>query len=225
MIVEEIMKKNVITLSADDTISTAIKIMDEKKILLVNLSKGRLGERNANLIGLALVGKLQMAALSRADAPNPSELPPFYVYIDEFQNVVTDSIASILAEARKYKLVLNITHQYLEQLPDYIRGAVFGNVGSMGVFRIKHEDAEFVEPRLQPNFTADDIVKLDNMNCYMSMLVNGKPSKAFNMKMDYAPQGDPAKAAALKELSYMKFGRDRTDVEEEIRQKFLKARG
>jgi hypothetical protein len=138
------------------------KCMDEKKILLVNLSKGLLGEKNGNLIGLIIIGKLQMAAMSRAESPDLSQFPPFYVYLDEFQNVVTDSIAAILSEARKYKLSLNMTHQYLGQLPESIRGAIFGNVGSMAFFRINDEDAKTVESRIAPQFGKDDILKLDN---------------------------------------------------------------
>ncbi len=157
------------------------KVMDEKKILLVNLSKGLLGEKNASLIGLVLVGKLQMAALSRADNPNLIDFPPFYMYIDEFQNVTTDSIESILSEARKYKLSLNITHQYLDQLEDNIKAAVFGNVGSMAFFRVKSEDAAYAEPRVAPTFTKDDIIKLDNGQAVASMLIGGKPGRAFNL--------------------------------------------
>ncbi|MBU0750099.1 DUF87 domain-containing protein, partial [Patescibacteria group bacterium] len=120
------------------------EIMDSKKILLVNLSKGRLGERNANLLGLILVGKLFMAALSRADSPG-TNFPPFYLYIDEFQNITTDSIPAILSEARKYKLSLTIAHQFLAQIDEKIRDAVFGNVGSMAVFRVGEEDGTFFE--------------------------------------------------------------------------------
>ncbi len=140
------------------------KIMDERKILLVNLSKGRLGDINANLIGLVLVGKIQMAALSRVDMFG-QPMNDFYLYIDEFQNVTTDSIASILSEARKYRLSLNIAHQYITQLEENIKNAVFGNVGSMAVFRVGTEDATFLEPKFKPIFTAQDITKLDNYNC------------------------------------------------------------
>lgn len=196
------------------------KVMDEKKILLVNLSKGRLGEKNASLIGLVLVGKLQMAAMSRADAPDLSAFPPFYVYIDEFQNVVTDSIASILSEARKYKLVLNLAHQYLGQLEENIKAAVFGNVGSMSVFRINDEDARFIEPRFAPVVTAADILRLDNMNAYVSMLVGGRPAKAFSLSMPYASRGTQENIEKLKELSLLKYGRPRAEIEAEIAEKY-----
>ncbi len=191
------------------------KIMDEKKILLVNLSKGRLGDINANLIGLVLVGKIQMSALSRVDMFG-KPMNDFYLYIDEFQNVTTDSIASILSEARKYRLSLNIAHQYITQLEENIKNAVFGNVGSMAVFRVGNEDATFLEPKFKPQFTAHDITKLDNYNAYMSMLVRGQPTKPFNITTLAPERGNPEIVDSLKELSYAKYGRDREEVEGEI---------
>jgi len=191
------------------------KIMDEKKILLVNLSKGRLGDINANLIGLVLVGKIQMAALSRVDMFG-KPMNDFYLYIDEFQNVTTDSITSILSEARKYRLSLNIAHQYITQLEENIKNAVFGNVGSMAVFRVGTEDANFLEQKFKPIFSAQDITKLENFNAYMSMLVQGYPVKPFNLKTLAPEKGNPAIVDSLKELSYVKYGRDREEVEREI---------
>jgi hypothetical protein len=191
------------------------QIMDEKKILLVNLSKGRLGDINANLIGLVLVGKIQMAALSRVDMFG-KPMNDFYLYIDEFQNVTTDSIASILSEARKYRLSLNIAHQYISQLEENIKNAVFGNVGSMAVFRVGTEDATFLEPKFKPQFTANDITKLDNYNAYVNMLVNGQPVKPFNIKTLPPEKGNPDIVDDLKELSYIKYGREREAVEAEI---------
>jgi hypothetical protein len=195
------------------------KIMDEKKILLVNLSKGRLGDINANLIGLVLVGKIQMAALSRVDMFG-KPMNDFYLYIDEFQNVTTDSIASILSEARKYRLSLNIAHQYISQLEENIKNAVFGNVGSMAVFRVGTEDANFLEQKFKPVFNAHDITKLDNRNAYISMLVNGQPVKPFNLRTLDAERGHPEVVDALKELSYIKYGRDRAEVEAEIMSRY-----
>ena len=128
------------------------KIMDEKKILLINLSKGRLGDINSHLLGLIIVGKLLMAALSRADIPEDRR-NDFYLYIDEFQNVTTDSIATILSEARKYKLNLTIAHQFIGQLEENIKKAVFGNVGSMGAFRVGAEDGEFLAKQFEPVLT------------------------------------------------------------------------
>lgn len=198
------------------------KIMDEKKILLVNLSKGRLGELNANLIGLILVGKIQMAALSRADMYG-QKMNDFYLYIDEFQNVTTPAIASILSEARKYRLSLNIAHQYIAQLSDEIKDAVFGNVGSMTVFRVSPEDAEYLEPKFTPTFTRSDITKLENRNAYMSMIVKGAPtSRPFSILTADNPKGDLEKVDKLKELSYLKYGRPREEVEAEIMKKYAK---
>ncbi|MDQ5901296.1 MAG: hypothetical protein QG580_11 [Patescibacteria group bacterium] len=199
------------------------EIMDNKKILLVNLAKGRLGEINSNLIGMILVGKLQMAALSRVDLYG-KKMNDFYLYIDEFQNVTTDSISSILSEARKYRLSLNMAHQYIAQLEDGIRDAVFGNVGSMAVYRVSPEDAEFLEKKFQPIFTATDITKLDNFNSYVNMLLRGTPTKPFSMECHWSiiPSGDKDMVDSLKQLSYLKFGRPRAEVENEILEKFEK---
>ena len=202
------------------------EIMDNKKILLVNLSKGRLGDINANLIGLLLVGKIQMAALSRVDMFG-KPMNDFYLYIDEFQNVTTDSIASILSEARKYRLSLTVAHQYISQLEDTIKNAVFGNVGSMAVYRISPEDATFVEPKFKPTFSANDIMKLDNFNSYVNMLVKGTPTKPFSMTSHWSllPKGNMDIVESLKELSYLKYGRDREEVESEIMAKYEKQNG
>ena len=197
------------------------EIMDNKKILLVNLSKGRLGDINSNLIGLLLVGKIQMAALSRVDMYG-KPINDFYLYIDEFQNVTTDSIASILSEARKYRLSLTVAHQYISQLEENIKNAVFGNVGSMAVYRISTEDSAFIEQKFKPTFTASDIMKLDNFNSYVSMLVNGTPTKPFSMTSHWSmtPKGNTEIVEKIKELSYLKYGRPREEVEEEIMAKY-----
>jgi hypothetical protein len=195
------------------------EIMDNKKILLVNLSKGRLGDINANLIGLLLVGKIQMAALSRVDMFG-KPMNDFYLYIDEFQNVTTDSIASILSEARKYRLSLNVAHQYISQLEDNIKNAIFGNVGSMAVFRVGTEDAEFLEGKFKPVFTASDIIKLDNFNAYVSMLVKGQPTKPFNIKTLAPVEGNLEMVDKIKELSYLTYGRPREEIEEEIMERY-----
>ncbi len=197
------------------------EVMDSKKILLVNLSKGRLGEINANLIGLILVGKILMAALSRVDSLG-TNLAPFYLYIDEFQNVTTDSISTIFSEARKYKLSLNVAHQFIGQLDEKIKNSVFGNVGSIAVYRVGAEDAEYLEKQLSPVFTARDIMNIDNFNAYVKILAHGKPVKPFNIRALTPPQGDKAVAEKLKELSYMKYGRLREEVEGEIMKKYKK---
>ncbi len=194
-------------------------VMDNKKILLVNLSKGRLGDINANLIGLILVGKILMAALSRADSFG-KDLPPFYLYIDEFQNITTDSIGQILSEARKYKLSLTIAHQFIAQLEDDIKDAVFGNVGSISSFRVGADDAEYLEKQFEPVFTSNDLLNLDNRNAYMKMLAGGKPVRPFSMETVAPMKGDIAIVEKLKELSYLTHGRDKAVVEEEIMQKY-----
>ena len=196
------------------------EVIDNKKILLVNLSKGRLGERNANLLGLILVGKLFMAALSRADNPR-GDFAPFYLYIDEFQNITTDSIPGILSEARKYKLSLTIAHQYLAQIDEKIRDAVFGNVGSMVVFRVGQEDGEFFGKQFEPAFSAPDFVSIENRNAYAKILANGVPQKPFNIKTLNLEKGNPDQIDDLRELSYLTYGRDRATIEEAIRARYL----
>lgn len=195
-------------------------IMDTKKILLVNLSKGRLGEKNANLIGLVLVGKLFMAALSRADNPR-ADFPPFYLYIDEFQNITTDSIPGILSEARKYKLSLTIAHQFLKQIDEKIRDAVFGNVGNTVVFRVGEEDGEFFAKQFAPVFNALDFVNIENRNAYVRILAHGVPQKPFNIRTADLPEGNKAQIDDLRELSYLTHGRDRETVEKAIRSRYF----
>jgi len=197
------------------------EIMDKKKILLVNLSKGRLGDINANLIGLILVGKILMAALSRVDSLGTG-FPPFYLYIDEFQNITTNSISTILSEARKYKLSLHIAHQFIAQLREEIRDAVFGNVGSIVSYRVGAEDAEYLEKQFGPVFTANDLMNIDNLNCYAKLLIAGKPARPFNITVPFPPQVDKSHVDQLKQLSYLKFGKDKAEVEEEIAKKYRK---
>lgn len=198
------------------------EIMDKKKILLVNLSKGKLGELNANLLGLIIIGKFLMAAMSRVDSFGGPPLPDFYLYVDEFQNVATPSISAILSEARKYGLSLNLAHQYIDQLPEDIKSAVFGNVGNMVLFRVGSADAEFLQPQLAPIFTAGDIMKQENRNAYAKILINGKPVPPFNMEMLPPPTGKPEIVEKLKQLSFLKYGRDYTSVNEEIMKRYLK---
>lgn len=196
------------------------EVMDTKKILLINLSKGRLGEKNANLLGLIIVGKLFMAALSRADSPRVAHAP-FYLYIDEFQNVTTDSIPGILSEARKYKLSLTMAHQFLAQIDEKTRDAVFGNVGNMAVFRVGEEDAEFFAKQFAPVFKALDFVNLEMGNAYVKMLSKGVPQKPFDMKTtDLSPMND-AQVDDLIHLSSLTYGRDRATVENMIRERYL----
>ena len=190
-------------------------IMDNKKILLINLAKGRIGEINARLLGMVIVGKILMNALSRVDVPE-EQRTDFYLYMDEFQNVTTNSIAQILSEARKYRLCLILAHQFIGQLKEEISKAVFGNVGSMLAFRVGPEDAEFLEKQFEPVFTQSDLVNVDNYNCFARILINGILTKPFNMTTFPPSKGDQNVANALKELSRLKYGRDKNIVNKEI---------
>lgn len=189
--------------------------MDSKKILLINLSKGKIGEINARLLGMVVVGKILMAALSRADTPE-EERKDFYLYLDEFQNVTTSSVAQVLSEARKYRLCLILAHQFIGQLKEEISKAVFGNVGSMVVFRVGPEDAEFLEKQVTPTFTKKDLVNVDNYQGFARILINSQLTKPFNMKTYPPTAGDQEVANALKELSRLKYGRDKKIVNQEI---------
>jgi len=159
--------------------------------------------------------------LSRVDAFGQN-FPPFYLYIDEFQNVTTDSISTILSEARKYKLGLNIAHQFIAQLEEKIKNSVFGNVGSIAAFRVGAEDAEYLEKQFSPVFTTKDIMNIDNRNAYLKMLSNGKPIKPFNIETLAPPKGNKDIVPKLKELSYLKYGEDRAEVESKIMEKYKK---
>jgi hypothetical protein len=192
--------------------------MDNRQIVLVNLSKGKIGEINANLLGMIIVGKILIAALSRVDLPEDRR-PDFYLYIDEFQNFTTDSIAQILSEARKYRLNLVIAHQFIAQLKEEISKAVFGNVGSICSFRIGAEDAEFVEKQFEPIFDANDLMNVDNRNCFMKLLIQSQVVLPFNMKTYPPTKGSSEIAEAIKELSKLKYGRSRDIVNEEIMKK------
>jgi len=195
-------------------------IMDKKKILLVNLAKGLVGEINSNLLGLIIVSKLQMAALERASLPE-EERHDFFLYIDEFQNFITDSIATILSEARKYRLELIIAHQYMKQLEDNkgkstVRDAVLGNAGTIVSFRIGVEDAEILQKEFAPVFGAYDLVNVEQYTAYTKLLIDNTAAKPFNMTT-YPPQpGNKELAAAIKELSRLKYGRPREIVDAEI---------
>jgi len=202
------------------------RIMDEGKVLLVNLSKGRTGEINAKLLGLIFVSKIQIAALSRADIPE-DQRKDFYLYVDEFQNFITDAFASILSEARKYKLNLIIAHQYLGQLEQQagaqgaaskdLRDAVFGNAGTMMTFRTGAEDAEVLAKEFAPTFNEFDLVNIDRFNTYVKLMINGTASKPFNMATNPLPPGANEELAnAIRQLSRLKYGRPRAEVEEEI---------
>ena len=157
------------------------KIMDEGKILIMNLSKGRIGEDNSALLGSMMITKLQLAAMSRVDTPE-EERRDFYLYVDEFQNFATDSFANILSEARKYHLSLVLAHQYIEQLTDSVRAAVFGNVGTLVVFRVGATDAEFLAKEFLPLFNEEDLVNIPKFNFYIKLMIDGLTSDPFSAR-------------------------------------------
>jgi hypothetical protein len=192
--------------------------MDSGKILLINLSKGKIGDINASLLGMVFTGKILMAALSRVDIADNEQRRDFNLYIDEFQNFTTDSIATILSEARKYRLNLTMAHQFIGQLTDTIKAAVFGNVGSELVMRVGVEDAEFLVKQFEPVFNQNDLINIDNFNAYAKILVNGQTSKPFNMQIGKASWngGNKELAEKLKEYSRLKYGMDRQAIEDDI---------
>lgn len=194
------------------------EIIDSKKIFLVNLSKGRLGDINSSLLGLIVTSKLAIAAFSRVDTPE-NERKDFYLYLDEFQNFATDTISSILSEARKYKLCLTVSHQFIGQLPDMIKNAVFGNIGTTVAFRIGVEDAEFLKKGFEPAFNAQDLIKIDNYNAYVRLMVNGQISSPFSLKTYPPNKSDPERAKNIKEYYSLKWGESRETVEENINER------
>lgn len=195
------------------------KIMDEKKILIVNLSKGKVGEGNANLLGSLFITKIYLAAMSRADA-GPYEvetLPPFYFYVDEFQNFANESFASILSEARKYKLALTVAHQYIEQMTDEVKSAVFGNVGTMITFRVGATDAEVFEKEFAPYFILDDFVNLSAFQIYLRLMIDSQASKPFSARTLNPIQKPPQSYVQMVIAnSRAVYGRPRFVVEEEV---------
>lgn len=191
-------------------------IMDNKKILLVNLSKGKTGELNSQLLGMIFVMKFQAAAMGRANVPE-EQREDFSLYVDEFQNFATDSFESILSEARKYRLNLILANQFMTQLTDKIREAIIGNVGTVISGRIGTTDAELMVKRFSPTFDAEDLTRLPNFETIASVMINNVPSAPFSMSL-VPPLGksNPQLASALKRLSAAKYGRPRAAVEAEI---------
>jgi len=192
------------------------EMMDTKKIFIVNLSKGRMGEQNADLMGSMLVTKMYLAAMSRAEesASGLAALPPFYLYVDEFQSVVNDSFANILSEARKYKLALIIAHQYVEQMEENIRNAVFGNVGTTITFRVGPFDADTLETLYKPTFLADDLVNLGFAQIYLTLMIDGIGSAPFSART-IEPINAPKITFAqdIIEYSRAKYSKPRAEVE------------
>jgi hypothetical protein len=196
------------------------EMMDKKKILLINLSKGRVGESNANLLGSMLITKIYLAAMSRADSSKADlkNLPNFYLYVDEFQSFANESFADILSEARKYKLNLTIAHQYIEQMSDEVRAAVFGNVGTMITFRIGSTDAEVMEKEFAPTFTGEDIVNLGVFQIYLRLMIDGIGSQPFSATtLPPLQMPDVNLVEEIIATSRQKYTRPREEVEEVIK--------
>ncbi|MDD4661879.1 MAG: type IV secretion system DNA-binding domain-containing protein [Candidatus Pacebacteria bacterium] len=197
------------------------EIMDNKKILLVNLSKGKLGELNSSLLGLIIVGKLSIAAFSRVDLLEQNR-QDFYLYIDEFQNFATTNISTILSEARKYRLCLTVSHQFIGQLPELIRDSIFGNIGTMVIFRVGAEDGEFLQKQFEPTFNSKDLVGQDNFHFYLRLMIDGKMSQPFDVKTFIPTDSNPELAKRIKAYYMLKYGRDRQVVDSEIMEKLKK---
>lgn len=200
------------------------ELMDDKKILLVNLSKGKIGDINAQLLGLVVVNKINMAALSRADIPEEKR-NDFYLYVDEFQNFATDTFATILSEARKYHLALTMAHQYIGQLTKTpmghedtrIRDAVFGNVGTLISFKVGADDAEYLAKEYAPVLSEQDVIGIANYKAYIKLNINNTTSRPFSLESIWDPSGaNPKVSNIVKKYSRLKYGRKKEFVDQEI---------
>lgn len=194
--------------------------MDEGKILLVNLAKGKLGEENSNFLGLILVPRILIAAMSRQEIPE-NERRDFYLYVDEFQNFATPDFAQILSEARKYRLNLVVANQFIGQMEEEVKNAVFGNVGTLVSFRVGVTDANYLQHEYTPVFNETDLINIDKFNAYVKTIVHNEPVKPFSLdltkdmsKVENAM--NPSVAKAIIQLSRLKYGRSKELVEAEI---------
>jgi len=193
------------------------KVMDEGKILIMNLSKGKIGEDNSTLLGALLITKLQLAAMSRVDIPEEKR-KDFFLYVDEFQNFATESFVNILSEARKYRLSLILAHQYISQMEEKVRDAVFGNVGTIISFRVGAEDAEFLEKEFKPEFTASDLVNLAKYHIYLKLMIDGVAGRPFSAKtMVPFPLPEKSNKEKIIKTSRQRYATPREKVEEKIR--------
>ncbi len=192
------------------------KLMDEGKILIVDLSKGRIGEDVSRLLGSLVITKLQLAAMSRVKIPE-EERKDFFLFVDEFQNFATSSFINVLSEARKYRLDLTLTHQYITQMSEEVRDAVFGNVGTLICFRVGAEDAEFLEKELTPEFMAEDLVNLDRFHIYLRLMIDGLSGRPFSAKtLPPLPQPEKSFRERIIKVSRERYGTERAVVEEKI---------
>ena len=192
------------------------KIMDEGKILIVNLSRGLMGEDNAGILGSLMVTKIQLAAMGRADMPE-EQRRPFYLYVDEFQNFATESFATILSEARKYSLNLTVANQYISQMGEEVRGAVFGNVGTVMSFRVSPDDAPFLQKYFEPEFEAANLIQQHSRFFVISMMIGGEKAPAFSAKTLNLPQPPDDNSAQIVAQTREHYGRDKHEVEKLVR--------
>jgi hypothetical protein len=195
------------------------QIMNERKILIVNLSKGLIGETSSYLMGMLLITKILLGAFTRITIPE-EERKDFYLYVDEFQNFAFKGVASILAEARKYRLSMVLAHQYIKQLPEEIASAVVGNVGTIISFRVGAQDAEFLEKVFLPIFNKFDLVSIPNYHAYIKLLIYGYVSDAFNIKTLPPELSSKELAEKVAELSMLKYGKEKEIIEKEIAEKY-----
>ncbi len=199
------------------------KVMDEGKILIINLAKGKIGEENSNFLGLILIPKILAAAMSRSDMPE-EQRKDFYLYVDEFQNFATPDFAQILSEARKFHLNLTVANQFIGQMDEEIKNAIFGNIGTLATFRVGVTDASYLQREFQPVFSEDDLLNIERFNVYIKTIVKNEPVPAFSMDLTKDMEQmkkleNPKLAEMIKELSRLKYGVDREVVEAEINQR------
>ncbi len=194
------------------------KIMDEGKILIVNLSKGLIGEDNASILGSFIVTKIQLASMSRGDIERIEDRRPFYLYVDEFQNFATDSFATILSEARKYGLNLTVANQYISQMSETVRDAVFGNVGTMISFRVSADDAPILAKQFEPQFEPTDLLQMHNRNFVINMVIKGEKAPAFNATTLTLPTPQIDNTGRIVENTRRNYSRSRIEIEQEISQ-------
>ena len=197
------------------------QIMDEGKILVVNLSKGLIGEDNAGILGSFLVTKIQLAAMSRSDIPDIKDRRPFYLYVDEFQNFATDSFATILSEARKYGLNLTVANQYISQMQDTVRDAVFGNVGTMISFRVSADDSPILAKQFEPQFEPNDLLQMHNRNFIVNMVINGEKAPAFSAKTLNLPPAQDDNTGRIIQWTRENYSRSREEIEKDISERIL----
>jgi hypothetical protein len=199
------------------------KVMDEGKILLINLSKGKLGEENSSFLGLVLIPKILVAGMSRVELPEEARRD-FYLYVDEFQNFATPDFATILSEARKYHLNLTVANQFIGQMEEEVKNAVFGNVGTPIAFRVGVTDASYLQREFQPTFSESDLINVERFHAYVKTIVHGEPVTPFSVDMTkdmskLKAAANPKIATAIIQLSRLKYGRPRELVEAEIAQR------